>query len=633
MKQRDKLLGMNSDITRRDFLNGVGVAVGASLLPGCSGGFEPVTNAPITEYYPPSLTGLRGSHPGSFEVAHALSQGQTWEASQSTEHYDLVIVGAGISGLSSAYIYRRDVDPNARILILDNHDDFGGHAKRNEFEIDGRTIIGFGGTMNVDAPGHYPAIAKQVMHELGFFDITKDNYPRFDLYQDLGLKVGSFFDRETFGKDQMAVISNEVGADFSDTPLSDQAQKELAALYANQADHLEGMPTAKRLEILQTTSWRDYLQQYAGVGDEAMKYLQKRSHGWWAIGADALPAWMAMIMGYPGFAGTDIDFDDGGDPSEDAGIFNQNFHFPDGNASIARMLVRRLIPGVAPGDSVHDVVTARFDYSQLDTGDNSTRIRLNSTVIGLAHQGGDLSAGVDVTYVRDDAATTVTASNVVWAGYHTVVPYICPDVGEQQSAAQRAVVRAPLVYTNVLIRNWQSFAKLGVWRAYCPGSFFQSVRMDFPVDMGDYKFSGSPDEPIVLHLQHIPLEPGLQAVDQFRAGRQALLATSFETFERRIRDQLQRMLGPGGFDAARDIAAITVNRWPHGYAYASDPESGEVVWWPEHWRGERKPWVDARQSIGNIHFAGTDSSSDAMTESAIVEAHRAVHRIVRDKVE
>ena len=132
----------------------------------------------------------------------------------------------------------------------------------------------------------------------------------------------------------------------------------------------------------------------------------------------------------------------------------------------------------------------------------------------------------------------------------------------------------------------------------------------------------------MIHLQHVPLAPGLPAAEQFREGRRQLLATSFETFERNVREQLDRMLSPGGFDPARDIAGITVNRWPHGYAYSVDAESGDVAWWPEYWQHEHRPWLDASRSIGNIVVAGTDASSNAMTESAIEEAHRAVHESI-----
>jgi len=612
---------MDRTISRRDFLNGVSVAIGTSLLPGCTRTGDPIVEEP-SGYYPPAQTGMRGSHPGSFEVAHAAVQGQTWSAANSDEHYDLVVVGAGISGLSAAYIYRRDVNPNARILVLDNHDDFGGHAKRNEFMLDGRTYIGYGGTMLMEAPGSYPAVAKQLIRELGIdVDRQSESYHEY-LFASFGAGRVSFFDKETFGADYLATGEQGIGDSIDEMPLSASAKADLKRLFADEEDYLAGMSATERLAVLESHSWRDYLEKFAGLGEEVLAFVQKWSHGVWAIGADALPAWMAWIEGYPGFAGMDLGHDE-----DDGEQDRRNYYFPDGNASIARLLVQKLVPSVAPGSSIDDIVNARFDYSRLDQAENLTRIRLSSTVVGLRHQDGKHDADVEVTYVSSSKVRMVTASKLVWAGYHAMLPYVCPDVPEEQAAALGSSVRAPLSYTNVLIRNWRSLADLGVRRAYCPGSFFHTVMFTHPVSMGNYRFSQSPDEPIILHLQHIPLAPGLSAPEQFRAGRRALLEMPFETFERHVRDQLGRMLGPGGFDPARDIAGITVNRWPHGYAYSVDAESGDVAWWPERWPHERRPWVDARQRVGNIAFAGTDSSSDAMTESAIVEAHRAIQSL------
>jgi spermidine dehydrogenase len=625
MDARDRRLGMGRAISRRDFLSGVSVAVGASLLPACGKSGDPIADARAT-VYPPTAVGMRGSHPGSFEVAHAKVQGRRWVAEKTDEHYDLVVVGAGISGLSAAYIYRRDVDPNARILMLDNHDDFGGHAKRNEFTIGGRTLIGFGGTMLMEAPKTYPAVAKQVISELGIDTDRYDDYHHTELFASLEIGLGSFFDKETFGADYLAIGETGSREVISDAPLSAEAKAELERLFADENDYLAGMTPAERLVVLESHSWRGFLEKFAGIGEEALTYVQKWSHGNWAIGADAFPAWLAWNEGYPGFAGMDLG-DGEAEGGEERGGF---FHFPDGNASIARLLVRKLVPGIAPGNSMEDIVTANFDYSRLDRAEDVTRIRLSSTVVELRHQDGKLDADVDVTYVKDTQARTVTASKVVWAGYHAMLPYVCPDVQEEQIAALGSSVRAPLVYTNVLIRNWRSFVNLGLWRAYCPGSFFQSIRVNRPVSMGDYHYPQSPDEPTVLHLQHIPLAPGLTAPEQFRAGRRALLETSFETFERHVRDQLGRILGPGGFDPARDIEAITVNRWPHGYAYSVDARSGDVAWYPEEWRHESRPWVDARKRIGNIAIAGTDAASNAMTEAAIEEAHRSVHSLVAE---
>ncbi|MCH8059197.1 MAG: NAD(P)-binding protein [Proteobacteria bacterium] len=625
MNSRDRRLGLGRAISRRDFLNGISVAIGASLLPACGRNDGPIADLPAP-YYPPAETGMRGSHPGSFEVAHATVQGRHWAVENTGEHYDLVVVGAGISGLSAAYIYRRDVQAHARILILDNHDDFGGHAKRNEFTLDGRTFIGYGGTMLIEAPKTYPTIARQVIRELGIDTDRHSEFYHEGLFASHGVGRVSFFDKETFGADYLATGQYDLGESLGDAPLSLSAKAELARLLADKQDYLSGMTPAERRAVLESHSWRDYLAKFAGLGEEVLAFVQKWPHAVWAIGADALPAWIAWREGYPGFAGMDIGHDDEEDSAEDDG----NFYFPDGNASVARLLVRQLIPEVAAGSSMEDIVTARFDYSVLDQPENLTRIRLSSTVVGLRHQDGKLDADVDVTYVSGDQGRTVTANKVVWAGYHAMLPHICPDVPEDQAAAFGSSVRAPLVYTNVLIRNWRSLVNVGLRRAYCPGSFFQTVMFTHPVSMGDYRFSQSPDEPVVLHLQHIPLAPGLPAPEQFRAGRQALLETTFETFERNVRDQLGRMLGPGGFDPALDIAGITVNRWAHGYAYSTDAESGDVAWRPKWWRHERRPWVDARQRVGNIAFAGTDAASNAMTESAIEEAHRAIHSLGKE---
>ena len=636
MDKIDRRLGMHHAISRRDFLDGAALVVGASLLSGCGRNNNDPTANIAEQYYPPAKTGMRGSHAGSFEAAHGAVEGQSWEAEPTDEHYDLVVVGAGISGLSSAHIYRRDVNPDARILILDNHDDFGGHAKRNEFTIDGRTHIGFGGTMFIDAPHAYPAVSKQVMRELGIEYARYDEFYQKDLYDSLGMGSCGFFDQENFGADYLSPGSSGFSASTKDAPLSDNAKAELERLFADKEDYLAGMTPAERRAVIESHSWRSYLETYAGLGDEVLTYIQKWGHGNWAAGADMLPAFLAWYEGYPGFAGMDLGSnEEEGDESRNEGDGEGEeeeavrlFHFPDGNASVARLLVRKLVPDVAPGDTMEDVVGARFDYATLDRPENATRIRLNSTVVGLRHRDGPRSGKVDVTFVHDDKARTVTAEKVIWAGYHAMLPYVCDEIPEEQIAAFESSVRAPLVYTNVLIRNWKSLVKLGIRRAYCPGSFFHAVMVTFPVSIGDYQFPQSPEEPVILHLQHIPLAPGMSAPDQFRQGRQNLLQTPFETFERNVRDQLGRMLGPGGFDPAQDIAGITVNRWSHGYAFSVDQATKDVAWLPNTWwKHETKPWVEARQRIGNIAIAGTDASSNAMTESAIEEAHRAVHSL------
>ena len=216
------------------------------------------------------------------------------------------------------------------------------------------------------------------------------------------------------------------------------------------------------------------------------------------------------------------------------------------------------------------------------------------------------------------------------ACYNQMVPYLCPELPEAQRKALSYALKAPKVYTSVLIRNWKAFHRLGLRDAFCPGSNHDSVGLCDPISMGEYRCPRKPDEPMVLQLYRVPLAPGLEAPVQWIEGMTELQTTPFEVFERRVRDQLGRMLGGGGFDPARDIEGITVNRWPHGYGFGYDPTTGEVAWTSDWPVGER-PWLSARKPFGRIAIANADAANNAMAEASFAEAHRAVREVLGDK--
>jgi spermidine dehydrogenase len=304
------------------------------------------------------------------------------------------------------------------------------------------------------------------------------------------------------------------------------------------------------------------------------------------------------------------------------------FHFPDGNASVARLLVRALIPGAMPGNSMEDVVMARADYSKLDVDGAAVRIRLNSTVVHVEHSGtGDAAGGasktVSIAYMRGKKLQSVQAKNCVLACYNGMIPYICPTRPQKQKEALSYLVKTPLVYTHVALRNWTSFAKLSVRHIVAPGGYHTYTALDFPVSIGEYAFPSKPEEPMVLFMLRTPCKPGLPMRDQFRMGRIELMDTPFSKFERNIRDQLGRMLGGAGFDPARDIEGITVNRWAHGYAYT--PNS----LFDQDWKEEEKPWVIGRQPFGKIAIANSDAGANAYTNEAIDQAWRAVGEVLK----
>ena len=635
-----KSLGEDRAIPRRDFIQGalVGAAtvLAGPLLKAYAADAADVGVAAQDKpgYYPPQLTGMRGSHPGSFEDAHALRDGKQPEAGASVgEEYDLVVVGGGISGLSAAWFYRAQTAPkSARILILDNHDDFGGHAKRNELQVGGRILLINGGTLEIDSPRPYSAVASDLVKALGI-DVAglskKVEHPKF--YAEQGLKRGVFFDRDTFGADKLVVGAGAVPMAelLTGAPLSDAARQDMVRLNEGMVDYMPGLSSDEKKSRLAKMSYRDFLHDVAKVDPAVITFYQPRSHGEWAVGIDALSALDVCALRFPGFQGMKLEPgiipQMGYTPSGYASTGgSQTLHFPDGNATIARLLVRSLVPEAVPGSTAEDIVMARVDYSRLDRSDSPVRLRLSSTAVRAFNVGDpDTASAVAVTYIRNGKTYNVRARHCVMAGYNAMIPYLCPELPEKQKEALHEAVKAPLVYTNVALRNWQAFKKLGISDVYAPGCYFSGFGLNAKVDIGGYSSPATPDEPVFIRMLRVPTRPGLPEHDQNKVGRAELLATPFATFERNIRDQLARTLGPGGFDPARDIEAITVNRWPHGYAAEFNPLFKPVL------PPEQQPQVIARAQFGRIAIANSDAGAAAYTDSAIDQAHRAVGELLR----
>ena len=620
----DRWLGLARPISRRDFLDGVALGLsGAMALPGLLEGSQ---DAP---YYPPSLTGLRGAHVGAYEAFHALRDGKLAAGlpmpAPTGERYDLVVVGAGISGLTAAHYYRKAA-PGARILILDNHDDFGGHAKRNEFTHEGRTFVGYGGTFAVESPLPYSAVAKGLLRELGIDVSRYAEYYDVGLYRGLGLRNGYFFDQETFGTDKLVIGAPGSEAFAATAPISEAARRDLKRLTTEGFDPYPGLSEADKRARLARVSYADYLTRVLGLDPALVALYQTAPHTLFGAGIDVVSAQDAYGLGLPGFTGMGLGETPGPGQNYDARTTDEAerffFHFPDGNATIARLLVRGLIPGSIPGTSAEDVVTARADYTTLDRAANRVRIRLNSPVIQVRHEG-VAGSRVEVTYLSRGKPVTVTSRSVVLACWHAAIPYLCPELPTAQKEALAFAIKVPLVYTNVLIRNWTSFQKLGISGVSAPGGWHTEARLDLPVGIGQYRHSNRPTDPVVLHLSKSACKPGHPIREQHRLGRNELFATPFPVIERKIRDQLGRVLGAGGFDPARDILGITVNRWPHGYAYQYNSLSDDF--WFE---GKPTPCEAARVRYGRIAFANADAGAYSYTDAAIDHGHRAAHEVI-----
>ena len=622
MKPSDRELGLDRAISRRDFIHDLSLAGLGLALPWPS-----LATSPAGEglYYPPTLTGMRGSHPGAFEVAHALArEGRHFEDPRLLdETWDLVVVGGGISGLASAYYYRKLHGPDARILVLDNHDDFGGHAKRNEFHQGGPMRLAWGGTVNLEYP-RYSEVALGFIRELGIdIERLRKDYSFNWLGTQHGLAPALLFNEARYGRDVLlrGVTFDSLGAaelapHVDAFPLSADARAKLKEFLLSDRRVPEGKSADEREAWLHGTSYTEFLRKDFGLPEEALQVFSNAPSGFWGVPAEHLSVVECLWSGLPG---THVvgDVSDGGQAEND----RDTAMFPDGNSSIARMLVRALVPGAFPelaGDAdPFAIVTARLDYGALDRPASTVRLRLNATAVHAENT----AAGVSVDYVQGGALSRVNAKQAVLACYNAIVPHLAPELPAAQKAALALCVKRPMLVVNTLLRNGAALAKLGVKGAQLPGSFLQNVFLVTGVNVGDYHPAWRPEDPCVLQSfsgfgEPLP-EAGLAA--QARAARARMLAMPFEDYEREVRRVLTSLLGPGGFDAARDILAITVNRWPHGYARDHlDLEDAA-------WNADPAPETIGRQRFGNIAIANSDAGADAYTHTAIDQAWRAVN--------
>jgi len=609
-----------SDITRRDFINGTLMAAGSTLLP-VEASAEAAMAALSPSYYPPALTGLRGSHPGSNDHAHSRAwAGRTdWGPTTNlTETYDLVVVGGGLSGLAAAYFYQQKHGADKKILILDNHDDFGGHAKRNEHTINGNTRISYGGSQTLVEPAHASEVVLNLLEDIGVsverFNTAYDR--EFFKRHDLG--GVTYFNKAVFGEDKVvrhpfcnypnyvegvqgAKISNEEAA--RQAPLSDSGKEQLLRVL-NGGLHALDVPEAELQDYIGTHSYFDYLKNTLGVDDPGVLRMARHSGlDWGSSGTELMSIAAAKRCGALGFAPKAV-YD------EDNPYIH---HFPDGNAGIARALVKKLIPGVAKGGNAEELVLAKFEYAELDKPSNAVRIRLNSTAVNVEHSGDpNSSSDVLVNYINDDKSYQVKAGSVVMACYNMIIPHIVSGLPEEQSAALKLQAKSPLQYTTVGLRNWRAMKELGIGVAMSPGNMHQAVLMDFPVSLGGYEFANSPDDPCIIQMICCPYgQVGAPMIEQVREARLKMLSLQFADYEKEIRAHLSGMFPAKLFDFDTDVASISVNRWAHGYTNGGPGDSTRI----------------GRQPFGRISIANSDSAPGADAKTAMMMAHRAVNEL------
>ena len=626
-----------SKIARRDFINGTLMIAGTSMLP-INGSSQAVMAALEPSYYPPSLHGLRGSHPGSNDAAHARAwnKGNDWgPTSDLREEYDLVVVGGGVSGLASAYFYQQEHGRDKKILILDNHDDFGGHAKRNEHDVDGNLLIGEGGSETIEQTRDLSGVVLNLLDDLGLnldrFKMTYDS----SFFKRHGLGAATYFNEKVFGEDKVvkhpygdypgfmegllkSTLSYEQAV--AQAPLSKTGKQQLLRVMQGSPKSLN-IPKSQWQQYIQTHSYFDYLTNTLGVDNPGILTMARNS----IVDYGGTPDVMTMQGAIEGSAlgmnaaawseafaegSAPVDYIDKGDgtyAAEDPFIH----HFPDGNATIARMLVKKMVPEIGPGENVEEIVLSKFNYDKLDLAKNNVRIRLNSTVINVKHLGNPANSdAVMVSYINNNKSYQVKAKNTVLACYNMMIPHIVSGLPQDQYKALSKLTKIPLQFSNVGMKNWRAMKEIGVGMAMSPGNIHQAVNMDFPVSVGGYEYTKTPDDPCILHMRCCLQgdTPGAPAEVQFREARYRMLGLDFKHYELEIRSHLEGMFPKKLFNFDKDVQSITVNRWAHGYSYGNPGQIG-------------------RRPFGRITIANSDAVNSSLVQRAIDEAWRAVKEL------
>jgi spermidine dehydrogenase len=617
-ERHDESLGMNEPICRRDFLNATLLAAGGVLL-GPLSPKQLLAEEDWTGYG--GIGDYANSNGNTFEVmaaGHQIRSGDFDRLPADTidtgETFDCVVVGGGVSGLSAALFFEKYARPKATCLVIDNHPVFGGEAKRNEFIVDGQRIAGPQGADHFQVPLPHSFMAR-------FFELVGLDWRQFKYQQwgggspeiPLGLSFedsrgpDAFYFGSKFGQKSGMWLIDPWKKKLEGAPISDKMRLELLRYNGQQKSGLPfDYPGDQKSRQLDGITMERYLMERHGLTKETIQMFMADEGGGFGAGPDVLSAYCIYAF--------DVD----------RSMDEPALSFPGGNDGIARHIVKALIPDSIPGPNTLEAVCRHnIDFPALDRPGQAARIRLSSTTVWVKHEGDPLKSNfVTIAYTRGGKAYRVKARSVVLAGGCWTSRRIVHDLPAAHRQAYDQFYRSPCMMANVALRNWRFLYQMGI--SGCQwfeglGSF-TAVRK-LPTFATDAKTIG-PDSPVVLTLKVLFTHYGLPLADQGNWGRAELVSTPFRDYERRIRTQLSEMFSASGFEAARDIAGIVLNRWGHAYV---SPQPGFFFGKD----GSPAPREILRAApFGRIAFANTDLSGTPDHRTAIGEAHRAVSQLL-----
>jgi spermidine dehydrogenase len=623
---------MNSPITRRDFLGSTLLASGVALLEGVTPAQLVAASDDWTGYG--GIGEYRRSNGNTLEVLQAGHQMRDRahdplprDTIDTGETYDCVIVGGGISGLAAALFFQRHAGPNKSCLVLENHPIFGGEAKQNEFEVDGKRLTAHQGSAIYLVPYPHSFMAR-FYESIGLHE-PKLNYQRWSgpqtemtlgrtPYDAAGLSRGQygFWFGAKFGQATGMWLLDPVGKEMHGAPTGERARKELQRWFSGKATDeskferpkYEGDDISRSLDAI---SLEQHLMERYGLSQQTIRtFLSPVEGGGSGLGPDALSAYCeyAADLLHP--------LDDGSGETVQM--------FPGGNTVIARLLAKTLVPSSIDGpQTVESVMRNPVNFRALDSPGAMSRIRLSSTVVSVRHDGDPTKANsLSIAYAKDGQVLRIKARSAVMAGGSWTTKHIVTDLPAEHRNAYAQFYRSPCMMANVAVRNWRFLHRMGIsgCRWFEGIGNYLEVRRQAVVGRDDATIS--PDSPIVLSLKVLYSYPGLSTEEQGHRGRAEMLGTSFRDYEERIREQFTAMFAAAGFDAKRDIAGIVLNRWGHAYL---NPQPGFFFGKD----GQPAPREVLRSApFGCIAFANTDLAGAMDHRYSILEAQRAVNQLL-----
>jgi spermidine dehydrogenase len=613
---------INPKITRRDFLNAMLLGSGALLLEwpapmkllaqergweGFGGVGDYATSHGNTEEIVNILSGLQG---GKYKLAseNVIDTG---------EIFDLVVVGGGLSGLGAAYQFKKTAHDVQKCLILENHPIFGGHAKRNEFMVNGYKLTG------AQASNAFSVINREGASENEIFTfsyqepgpgIEQLQFDRtsygFMLWQDISPSVGYFFD----GADLPDWVIDPWGKKLKKAPYSRKVKRDFHTWRHTEEQYYRLSNFKQRLDSI---TYKQYLEKTVRLSKEIPDFANPILASALGLGSDAISAYGAYQIGMPGFKGL-------GRWTGTRRLDETDWHsFPGGNDGFTRYFIKTLIPdAIGGGYSFNEILNRPVNRKALDRPSNDVSMRLGSMVVQVRHNTSpEGSDHVIVTYVKNGQTYRLRAKAVVmasagWTNRHAVV-----DLPDEYISAYESFFYSPVLVVNVALTNWRFLYKLGLTGCRWFDGFGFSCNMRKPMNVGDYQQPLHPDKPVVLTF-YVPLHyPGLPLPEQGAKGRQEILSTTYNEYERQVLQQMNRLFGSAGFEPKRDIAGIILNRWVNAYL---NPQPGFYFGKD----GNPAPRETIRRRFGRIAFGHSELNGHMNWIAAIDEGRSAARRVM-----